>query len=257
MDCTRQKTFGNGMLVLLRHGESSLNKEGRFSGWADCPLTAEGIQQAHDAASELRSAGIRFDACFTSVLSRAVETAAIVLDELGLSDIPVTRTWQLNERHYGIFEGVPKSDVAAQYGAAQVEAWRNAPDATPPPLSDGDMRHPRHNAKYRDVPPERIPASECLRDTFKRVIDFFECEIRSFVESGGRALVVTHGNPIRAIIAHLDGLPSDEIPIIDIPNAHPIIYLLSHSGTVDVRTQSQLSAGNRVTAGKRVYVIMG
>ena len=213
------------MLVLLRHGESSLNAEGRFSGWADCPLTATGVRQAHDAARLLRDAGVGFDVCFTSVLSRAVETAVIVLEELDLVGISVTRTWRLNERHYGILEGVLKKDVIAHYGIDQVEAWRNAPDAMPPPLADDDVRHPLHNVTYSDVSPELLPATECLREAFRRVIDFFESEIHPIVESGGRVLVVTHGNPVRALVAHLSGLPEGEIPMIEIRNAEPIAYV--------------------------------
>ena len=214
---------GGGLLVLLRHGESVLNEQRRFSGWSDCPLTEEGVRQAHDAGRRLRDAGIGFDACFTSVLSRAVETAAIVLGELGLSAIPVTRTWRLNERHYGSLEGTLKDDAAARYGAGQVEAWRNGADAVPPPLSRDDPRHPRFKAVYREVAPELLPASECLRDAFRRAIGFFEDEIRPLVESGRRVLVVSHGNPVRAIVARLDGLPEGEIPIVGIGNAEPIV----------------------------------
>lgn len=244
MDCAQQKTPGHGMLVLLRHGESSLNEEGRFSGWADCPLTPKGVREAHDAGRKLRDAGIGFNACFTSVLSRAVETSDIVLGELGLADIPVTSTWRLNERHYGILEGLPKREVAAQYGANQVEAWRNTADATPPPLTESDVRHPRRSVTYRDVPPELLPATECLRNAFKRVVDFFEGEIRPIIESGKRVLVVTHGNPVRAIVAHLNGLPMDEIPIIEISNAVPIAYELNHSGKlVNVPIESLLKRG--------------
>jgi 2,3-bisphosphoglycerate-dependent phosphoglycerate mutase len=213
-----------GLLVLLRHGQSSLNEAGRFSGWADCPLTGEGVRQAHEAGRELRDAGIGFDACFTSVLSRAVETASIVLGELGLAEIPVTRTWRLNERHYGALEGLLKREVAAQCGAAQVEAWRNGADATPPPLSGNDPRHPRHSEIYRDVAPELLPTTENLRDAFSRVIHIYEEGIRPLVESGKRILVVSHGNPIRALVAHLDGLPPGEIPLIEIQNAKPIVY---------------------------------
>lgn len=218
----------SGMLVLLRHGESSLNEVGRFSGWSDCPLTPKGVRQAHDAGRMLREAGMGFDACFTSVLSRAVDTAAIVLGELGFADIPVTKTWRLNERHYGILEGTLKKDAVVRYGADQVEAWRNGADATPPPLADDDPRHPRHKAVYRDVVPELLPASECLRDAFRRVIDFFEEEIRPLVESGQRVLVVSHGNPVRALVAHLSGLPAGEIPMIEIRNARPIEWKLEN-----------------------------
>lgn len=225
MGCTIPETRGSGILVLLRHGESSLNEEGRFSGWADCPLTSKGDRQAHDAGRALRDAGIGFDACFTSVLSRAMDTAAIVLGELGLSGIPVTRTWMLNERHYGVLEGCSRKAAVEQYGADQVDAWRNAPDATPPPLAAADMRHPCHKAAYGDVPPERLPASESLRGAFRRVTEFFEGEIRPLVESGKRILVVTHGNAVRGLIAHLDGLPADDVPVVGIENAVPVVYL--------------------------------
>lgn len=230
MGRSHQNTYGRGMLVILRHGESRLNEEGCFSGWADCPLTPKGAREAHDAGRELRVAGISFDACFTSVLSRAVETMSIILGELGLEDIPVTRTWRLNERHYGILEGCSRNEAARLYGADQVEAWRNAPDATPPPLALDDMRHPRHKAIYSDVPSELLPASECLRMAFRRVADFFEEEIRPLVESGSRILVVSHGNPIRALVAHLEGLPDGEVPGIGIRNAAIVAYVPEPSG---------------------------
>ncbi len=214
-----------GLLVLLRHGESRLNADGRFSGWSDCPLTTEGVRQAHEAGRALREAGIGFDACFTSVLSRAVDTATIVLGEMGLADIPVTRTWRLNERHYGSLEGTLKKDAVVRHGADLVEAWRNSPDATPPPLDPGDARHPRRSVLYRDVAPGLLPASECLRDAFGRVTGFFEESIRPLVESGGRVLVVSHGNPVRAIAARLRGLPAGEIPIMGIRNAAPMLWM--------------------------------
>lgn len=215
---------GKGMLVLLRHGESAFNEEGLFSGWSDCPLTAEGVRQAHEAGRTMREAGIAFDACFTSVLSRAVETAGIVLAELGGGGTPVSRTWKLNERHYGSLEGTSKAVAVAQYGAPQVEAWRNGIDDLPPPVSADDLRHPRFNALYRDVPGELLPGAECLRDAFKRVVDYFEGEIRPLWESGGNVLVVAHGNPIRALVAHLEGRPADFVPLIGIGNASPIVF---------------------------------
>lgn len=213
-----------GTLVLLRHGESELNARNRFSGWADAPLTPEGVRQAHAAGRVLRESGIAFDASFSSALSRAVETASIVLGELGLGSIPFTRTWRLNERHYGALEGVLKDDAVNRYGADLVEAWRNGPDASPPPLSDDDPRHPRHSALYRGVSPELLPSAECLRDAFKRVVDFFENEIRPLVESGRNVLVVAHGNPVRALVAHLEGRPEGFVPMIRIPNAEPVVY---------------------------------
>ena len=213
-----------GVLVLLRHGLSRLNAQGRFSGWADCPLAPEGVRQAHEAGRSLRAAGLAFDACFSSALSRAADTASIVLGELGLGAIPVIRTWRLNERHYGVLEGVSKKDAEERYGADRVEAWRNGPDAVPPPLSADDPRHPRRSPLYRGVGPELLPASECLRDAFRRVTGFFEEEIRPLVEAGKRVLVVSHGNPVRALVAHLEGRPEDYVPMIDIRNAEPIVY---------------------------------
>ena len=212
-----------GALVLLRHGLSRLNAQGRFSGWADCPLAPEGVRQAHEAGRSLRAAGLAFDDCFSSALSRAAETAAIVLGELGLGAVPVTRTWRLNERHDGLLEGVPKKEAADRYGADRVEAWRNGADAPPPPLPDDDPRHPRRSALYRGVAPGLLPSAECLRDAFRRVVGFFEGEIRPLVDSGRRVLVVTHGNPVRALVAHLEGRPEGYVPMIEIRNAEPIV----------------------------------
>ena len=218
------------MLVILRHGESTLNAEDRFSGWADCPLTPVGLRQAHDAGRALRKAGVSFGSCFTSVLSRARDTAAIVLGEMGLADIPVAASWQLNERHYGILEGVPKSCAVAKYGAAQVEAWRNAADAAPPPLAADDARQPRLKTMYSGIATELLPSSECLRAAFKRVTGYFDCAIRPLIESGESVLVVSHGNPVRAMIAHLQGLPDGEIPAMEISNTAPVVYQAGNSG---------------------------
>lgn len=212
------------MLVLLRHGESQFNEEGRFSGWVDCPLTAKGIRQAREAGQILRGAAVGFDVCFTSVLSRAVNTAEVVLNELKQTEVPVIKTWKLNERHYGMLEGVVRDKVLEQYGSEQVEAWRNAAGAVPPPLPADDFRHPCYKAVYQDVAPNLLPSTECLRDAFRRVIGFFEQEIRPLVESGRDVLIVSHGNPVRALVARLEGSPPDEIPLIDIPNASPIFY---------------------------------
>jgi len=223
-DLARPGLHGDGTLVLLRHGESALNAARRFSGWADCSLTPEGVRQAHAAGRALRESGISFDACFSSVLSRAAKTADIVLGELGQADLPVTRTWRLNERHWGDLEGVLKADTVARYGSEPVEAWRNFPDAAPPPMSGDDPRHPRFQAAYFGIAPERLPSTECLRDAFRRVIRFFEEEVRPLVESGKRVLVVTHGNPVRALVAHLEGRPENYVPMIGIRNAELIVY---------------------------------
>ena len=210
------------MLVLLRHGESRLNREGRFSGWSDTPLTPEGVAESHQAGLELRAAGIAFDACFTSVLSRAVDTAAIVLGELGLSAIPVFRSWKLNERNYGILEGLLKSDAVVRYGTAKVDAWRNSLDALPPQLADDDPRHPRFKAIYGDIPRETLPASESLRAASARVVDYYESAIRPAIAAGKRILVVSHGNPLRALIAHLSENASGPMPQLSIKNAVPL-----------------------------------
>lgn len=222
----------DGLLVLLRHGQSTLNAEGRFSGWADCPLTPEGLRQARDAGRALRDAGVAFDVCFASALSRAAATASAVLREMNLPGLPVTRSWRLNERHYGSLEGTSKRDAAARYGPALVEAWRNSPDALPPPLDDADPRHPRFHPAYRGLPPALLPSSESLRTAFARVTDFFEAEIRPRVMSGQRILVVSHGNPVRAIIARLNNRPIGEIPLIAIPNATPFAYAPTPSGAL-------------------------
>ena len=223
MKSLRYTTLRNGVLVLLRHGESTFNADGRFSGWADCPLTQKGVLQAHEAGRILRDAGVAFDACFTSVLSRTKNTATIVLGEMGQLGIPVTNAWQLNERHYGILEGASRADVVARYGVAQVEAWRNAPDAAPPPLAGDDARHPRLQSFYQDVATELLPSSESLREAFRRVIGYFDAAIRPVVESGGKVLVVSHGNPLRALIAHLQGLQDGDIPAIAVPNTEPLV----------------------------------
>lgn len=215
----------NAKLVLLRHGESAFNEDDLFSGWADCPLTVEGVRQAHEAGRILRDEGMTFDVCFTSVLSRAMETADIVLGEMGAVGIPVIRTWKLNERHYGALEGTSKSEAVTRYGADTVEAWRNAADAVPPPISDDDDRHPRFKDAYRDVPREMLPCTECLSAAFQRVFDCFDDEILPLLKEGKRVLVVSHGNPLRAILARLDGKTANDIPRIAIGNATPIVCL--------------------------------
>jgi 2,3-bisphosphoglycerate-dependent phosphoglycerate mutase len=211
-------------LVLLRHGESTWNRENRFTGWTDVDLSPRGVDEARAAGRLLKEGGFSFDTAFTSLLKRAIRTLWIALDELELMWIPVEGDWRLNERHYGDLQGLNKAETAARYGEAQVLAWRRSYSLPPPPLPPGDPRHPERDARYRDVPKGELPAGESLEQTVRRFLPYWETTIAPAVRSGRRCFVVAHGNSLRALVKHLDGLSDEKIVGLNIPTGIPLVY---------------------------------
>ena len=213
-------------LVLLRHGQSQWNQENRFTGWKDVDLTEQGRAEATRAAEALHAAGLTFDVAYTSLLKRAIRTLWIVLDGMDLMWIPVHRSWRLNERHYGALEGLNKADTAAQWGEDQVLVWRRSYDTPPPPLEPGDPRHPSNDRRYAGLAPEQLPLTECLKDTVQRFLPYWESEIAPAVRAGRRVVITAHGNSLRALVKHLDGLGDDDIVGLNIPTGVPLVYEL-------------------------------
>jgi 2,3-bisphosphoglycerate-dependent phosphoglycerate mutase len=212
--------------VLLRHGESIWNKQNLFTGWTDVDLSDHGMFEAIQAGDLLKQQGFAFDIAFTSVLTRAIRTLWLVLDEMNISWLPVRRDWRLNERHYGALQGLNKAETAEKFGAEQVQAWRRSYDVRPPALEIDDPRHPGHDPRYRTLRPEEIPATECLKDTMERVLPCWHERIAPQLASGKNVLLVAHGNSLRALIKHLDGVSDAAIIELNIPTGIPLVYEL-------------------------------
>ena len=213
-------------MVLLRHGESVWNKANLFTGWTDVPLSEKGVEEAGAAGRLLLEEGYSFDRVHTSVQVRAIETANLTLGAMGLSWLPVTRHWRLNERHYGALQGLNKKETADQYGKEQVFEWRRSYDTPPPALEVEDERHPRHDRRYADLAPDVLPATECLKDVVARMLPYWHDRMVPDIRAGKRLLVAAHGNSLRALVKHLDGISDDEIPGLNIPTGIPLVYQL-------------------------------
>lgn len=213
-------------IVLLRHGESTWNKENRFTGWTDVDLTAQGVDEARAAGKLLKQEGYVFDKAYTSVLKRANKTLNIVLEELDALWLPVEHSWRLNERHYGALQGLNKAETAAQYGDEQVLQWRRSYDIPPPPLGEGDERLAVADPRYASLPHARFPRTECLKDTVERFVPYWETTIVPSVLAGQRILIAAHGNSLRALIKYLDGISDSDIVGLNIPTAQPLVYEL-------------------------------
>ncbi|MHA2038283.1 MAG: 2,3-diphosphoglycerate-dependent phosphoglycerate mutase [Promethearchaeota archaeon] len=213
-------------LVLLRHGESKWNKENRFTGWTDVDLSEKGVQEAEDAAKQLKKEGYNFDIAFTSVLKRGIRTLWIVLDEMDLMWIPVHRSWRLNERHYGALQGLFKAKLASEVGEEQVLIWRRSYDIPPPALKTSDPRYPGNDNRYKGLTADETPLSECLKDTVERVLPYWHEIIVPTIKSGKRILISAHGNSLRALVKYLDNVPEEEIIKLNIPTGIPLIYEL-------------------------------
>lgn len=213
-------------LVLLRHGQSQWNLENRFTGWHDVDLTDQGRAEAKQAGALLRDAGILPEAVFTSVLKRAIRTAWIALDELDRLWIPMTKDWHLNERHYGALQGLNKAETAAKYGDEQVHIWRRS-FATPPPALEGnDERHPCHDPRYQDLDAEILPGTESLKDTLARVVPYWDTTLAPQLKHYDTLLIAAHGNSLRALVMHLEGLSDDEIMGVEIATGDPLVFEL-------------------------------
>ncbi|MFM8928459.1 MAG: 2,3-diphosphoglycerate-dependent phosphoglycerate mutase [Betaproteobacteria bacterium] len=223
-------------LVLIRHGESTWNLENRFTGWTDVPLTPTGVAQAQQAGRLLREAGYEFDVAYTSVLKRAIWTLWHCLDAMERTWLPVQHDWRLNERHYGGLQGLNKADMARQYGDEQVLIWRRSYDVPPPSLSVDDPRGQRQDPRYAGLAPEKIPLTECLKDTVARVLPCWNERIVPAIRSGQRVVLAAHGNSIRALVKHLDGIGDQEIVGVNIPNGIPLVYELDDETLKPIRS---------------------
>ena len=215
-------------LVLVRHGQSVWNLENRFTGWTDVGLTPQGQAEAAAAAKLLADGGYDFDACLTSVLSRAVKTLDIVLEGMDRLWLPVTKDWRLNERHYGALQGLNKAEMAAKYGEEQVFTWRRSFDTRPPALTPDDPRFPGHDRRYATLTPDELPTTECLKDTVARVLPYWHEVMAPAITAGTRLLVAAHGNSLRALVKYLDDIDDAAISELNIPTGVPLVYELSN-----------------------------
>ncbi len=213
-------------LVLLRHGESTWNKENLYTGWTDVDLSEKGLQEAHEAGRLLREGGYIFDVAYTSVLKRAIRTLWIALDELDQMWIPVINTWRLNERHYGALQGLNKAQTAEQYGEKQVKLWRRSYDVRPPDLTQEDPRWPGHDPRYENLDPKDVPLAECLQDTVARFLPYWHETVVPTIKAGQRVIIAAHGNSLRALVKYLDNISNDEIVELNIPTGIPLVYEL-------------------------------
>jgi 2,3-bisphosphoglycerate-dependent phosphoglycerate mutase len=218
-----------GTLVLLRHGESEWNTKNLFTGWVDVGLSEKGRAEAATAGRLLVDAGLRPDVVHTSVLTRAISTANVALEAAGLSWLPVTRSWRLNERHYGALQGKDKAQTRAEYGDEQFMTWRRSYDVPPPPIPDDDPLSQSDDPRYAKLPPELRPRTECLRDVVWRLLPYWYDAIVPDLTSDKTVLVVAHGNSLRALVKHLDGITDSAIAELNIPTGIPLLYELDES----------------------------
>lgn len=214
-------------VVMVRHGESVWNKENRFTGWTDVKLTERGVQEAVEAGQILKEAGYEFDIAYTSVLSRAIKTLWLIMEEMDRMWIPVVRHWRLNERHYGALQGLNKAETARKYGLEQVQIWRRSFDVRPPALTLEDPRHPSHDPRYASLRPTDLPSTECLKDVIDRAIPYAQGVIAPQIHEGKRVIISAHGNTIRAFIKYMDDISEEEIMGLNIPTGIPLVYELN------------------------------
>jgi 2,3-bisphosphoglycerate-dependent phosphoglycerate mutase len=213
-------------LVVVRHGESTWNKENRFTGWTDVDLSEKGRQEAREGGEVLKKEGYVFDVAYTSVLKRAIRTLWTVLDELDQMWIPVHRSWRLNERHYGALQGLNKAETAEKYGEDQVKIWRRSYDIPPPPLTADDERFPGRDPRYHSLSKEELPLTECLKDTVARFLPLWHETIAPSILRGDRVLIAAHGNSLRALVKYLDNVSEQDIVELNIPTGMPLVYEL-------------------------------
>jgi 2,3-bisphosphoglycerate-dependent phosphoglycerate mutase len=213
-------------LVLIRHGESTWNKENRFTGWTDVDLSEKGVAEAIEGGQVLKQEGYCFDVGYTSVLKRAIKTYNLVTEQLDQMWIPVKRDWRLNERHYGALQGLNKSETAEKYGEDQVKIWRRSYDIPPPALTRDDPRYPGMDPRYAELSDAELPLTECLKDTVARFLPFWHEEIARTILTGKRVLIVAHGNSLRALVKYLDDIPDSAIVELNIPTGMPLVYEL-------------------------------
>jgi 2,3-bisphosphoglycerate-dependent phosphoglycerate mutase len=218
-------------LVLLRHGESTWNRENRFTGWTDVDLSERGRAEAKEAGRLLKEGRYSFDLAYTSVLTRAIRTLWLTLDELDLLWIPEIKSWRLNERHYGALQGLNKAETAARHGEAQTKIWRRSYDIPPPPLTPDDERHASRDARYAALKKDELPLTESLKDTVARFLPYWHEKIAPSIRSGQRVLIAAHGNSLRALVKYLDSISDSEIVELNIPTGIPLVYELNDNLT--------------------------
>jgi 2,3-bisphosphoglycerate-dependent phosphoglycerate mutase len=214
-------------LVLLRHGESTWNRENRFTGWTDVDLSDKGREEAREAGRLMAAEKYEFDVAHTSVLKRAIRTLWMALDEMDQMWIPVHNSWRLNERHYGGLQGLNKAETAAKHGEQQVKIWRRSYDIPPPPLDPQDPRHPANDRRYAGLPPTELPLTESLKDTVARFLPYWHERIAPDIKAGKRVIIAAHGNSLRALVKYLDNISESEIVELNIPTGIPQVYLLN------------------------------
>ncbi|MCB5224636.1 MAG: 2,3-diphosphoglycerate-dependent phosphoglycerate mutase [Candidatus Cloacimonadaceae bacterium] len=222
-------------IVLLRHGESTWNKENLFTGWTDVDLSEQGKIEAKSAGVRLKEAGFVFDECWTSVLKRAIRTLWMALDEMDMMYLPINHDWRLNERHYGALQGLNKAETAAKFGEAKVMLWRRSFDVPPPSLEQSDPRWPGHDPRYAHLDPKKIPLAESLKDTVRRALPFWDEVVVPRLVAGRRMIVSAHGNSLRAIVKTLDGISDADIVGLNIPTGIPLVYEFNTDLSVNKR----------------------
>ena len=213
-------------LVVVRHGESTWNKENRFTGWTDVDLSEKGREEAREGGHVLRAERYTFDIAYTSVLKRAIRTLWTILDEMDLMWIPVYRSWRLNERHYGALQGLNKAETAAKFGEQQVKIWRRSYAIQPPQLTSEDERFPGNDPRYKNLSREELPLTECLKDTVDRFLPLWHETIAPDIRKGQKVLIAAHGNSLRALVKHLDNISEEDIVELNIPTGMPLVYEL-------------------------------
>jgi 2,3-bisphosphoglycerate-dependent phosphoglycerate mutase len=238
-------------LILLRHGESTWNKENRFTGWHDVDLSEKGVDEARAAGRLLVEAGIEIDVAHTSVQKRAIRTLHLALEEADRLWLTVRKSWRLNERHYGALQGLDKAETLARHGEEQFMLWRRSYDTPPPPLAYDDERHPRFDPRYRDLPPDVLPATECLKDVVVRMLPYWHDHITADLRAGRVTLVAAHGNSLRALVKHLDGISDADIAALNIPTGIPLRYELDD----EFRPVSKAYLGDPEAAAKAAAAV--
>jgi 2,3-bisphosphoglycerate-dependent phosphoglycerate mutase len=242
-------------LVLLRHGQSIWNLENRFTGWTDVDLSEKGVAEAHQAGQQLANGEFHFDLAYTSLLKRAIRTLWLVMDEMDLMWLPVTRTWQLNERHYGALQGLNKAETARKEGAEQVHRWRRSFAVRPPALEWDDPRHPYHDPRYATLTKSQLPATESLQDTLRRALPYWHDVIAPQIRRKKQVLISAHGNSLRALVKHLDQISDEEISNLNIPTGIPLVYELDEN--LAVQERYYLGDAAAVTAATQAVAAQG
>ena len=213
-------------LVLVRHGQSIWNLENKFTGWTDVSLSENGIKEAKDAGIILKEKGYTFDLAYTSVLKRAEDTLSYILEEMNLNNIEIRHSWRLNERHYGALQGLNKAETSEKHGSEQVKLWRRSADVRPPALEKTDPRYPGNDPKYKDLKEEELPTTENLMDTIKRVIEYWNSDIKEELLNNRKIIIVAHGNSLRGLMKYLDNMSDEEVIALEIETGNPICYEL-------------------------------